>query len=353
MNRRDFILALAPVATAPAALADSGTAWPTAQASGLGWPQAVMQGLLDDCEKLQPLRSLAVASRGRLVAQHYFHGADATGLQSVNSATKGVCSLLVGRALARGRLKDLSQTVGELLPQEATQYPRSRVNALTLRQILTGTSGMAYDIPNQMLAFMGARDPLAFAFALEPQSGPLSWSYNDAVVSLLSPILEHAYGAPLAEVARQELFAPLSIDAFEWQKDRAGRAMAYAGLRMKTTDFLKIAHLAAAGGTWNGNQVVSREWLAQCTARQIGGAWPVAPVEDSGYGFLWFTGRMQGRDVAWAWGYGGQFALAVPALELAVVTTATSPQFNLLNSQTASVMSIVSRLVEIAASAKT
>ncbi len=346
------MIALAPVAMAPSAIADTGSAWQAVQASSLGWSQAGMQRLLEDCEQLTPLRSLAVASRGRVVAQHHFHGADAAGLQSVNSATKSVCSLLIGQAMARGLLKDLSQTVGELLPQEAMQYPRSPVNAVTLRQILTGTSGMAYDIATQMQAFMSARDPVAFAFALESRPGPLSWSYNDAMVSLLSPILERAYGAPLAEIARRELFAPLQVDAFEWQKDRAGRAMAYVGLRMKTADFLKIAHLAAGDGSWGGKQVVSREWLSQSIARRIGGAWPVAPVDDSGYGFLWFTGRIQGRDVAWAWGYGGQFALAVPGLELAIVTTATNPMFNHLNSQTASVMNIAARLVEIAASAK-
>ena len=42
--------------------------------------------------------------------------------------------------------------------------------------------------------------------------------------------------------------------------------------------------------------------------------WRAGPVTDVGYGLLWFTGRLHGQRVAWAWGYGGQFALLAPEL---------------------------------------
>ncbi len=65
-----------------------------------------------------------------------------------------------------------------------------------------------------------------------------------------------------------------------------------------------------------------------------------------GYGLLWFTGRLHGQRVAWAWGYGGQFALLVPELKLAVATAATSPQPSALRQQTDAVMSLVGKMVQ-------
>ena len=57
------------------------------------------------------------------------------------------------------------------------------------------------------------------------------------------------------------------------------------------------------------------------------------------------TGRLQGQRVAWAWGYGGQFALLVPALGLVVATAATSPHPSALRAQTDAVMALVDRMV--------
>ncbi|MES2956567.1 MAG: serine hydrolase, partial [Pseudomonadota bacterium] len=56
-------------------------------------------------ESLSGLRALLVARRGVLVAERYYQGATAEGLQPINSATKSVCSMLVGLALRDGRLK--------------------------------------------------------------------------------------------------------------------------------------------------------------------------------------------------------------------------------------------------------
>jgi hypothetical protein len=46
------------------------------------------------------------------------------------------------------------------------------------------------------------------------------------------------------------------------------------------------------------------------------------------------------------WGYGGQFALLVPELKLAVATAATSPQPSALRQQTDSLMSLVGTMVQ-------
>jgi hypothetical protein len=54
------------------------------------------------------------------------------------------------------------------------------------------------------------------------------------------------------------------------------------------------------------------------------------------------------RPVFWAWGYGSQFALVVPSLQLAITTTATNPSPRALDAQNNAVMGVVAKVVDVA-----
>jgi hypothetical protein len=57
---------------------------------------------------------------------------------------------------------------------------------------------------------------------------------------------------------------------------------------------------------------------------------------------------MHGRVVVLAWGYGAQFALVVPSLNLVVVTLADAPDAKELGKQNAEVMALVAQIVALA-----
>jgi CubicO group peptidase (beta-lactamase class C family) len=323
------------------------TPWPV-QATGTAPALTALNEVVESGARIGALRAIAVAHEGRLVAQRTYGGAAPDSLFRINSATKSVSSMLVGIALAQGKLRSLSQTLGELLPQAATALPGSAAAGVTLGQVLGGTTGLAYDWTTHFRDLAKAPDPVQYAFALERDArlSTGSWSYNDAAVGLISPILERAYGLPLDEVARRNLFAPLGIESFEWERDRAGRAIAYGGLRLRVNDLLKLAWTMANGGLWQGAQVVPAEWVAASTRPHVSGAWPNPPIADSGYGYLWFTGNYKGVPVSWAWGYGAQFALLAPSLRLAVATAAAEPAPQQLPAQNQAVATLVTRVLD-------
>ncbi len=308
-------------------------------------PAGAVEAVLADGASLPALRALLVARDGALLAERYYGGAAADPLRRVNSATKSIVSLLVGQALAQGKLGGLSQTVAELLPEQAARAGGAPAAALTLRQILTGTSDLAYDFMRDMRPLAAAPDPVQHVLAL-PRSGaaPGTWSYNDAAISLLGPILERAHGLKLPEIARQGLFAPLGIDAFRWGQDRSGQATAYMGLELRPRDFLALASMVAQGGAG----IVPPAWVAESLQPQTPGAWPLPPVENSSYGYLWFNGTLRGQPVGWAWGYGAQLAVVVPARKLAIVTLAQEPPPQALPAQNRAVAALVARIVEAA-----
>ena len=46
---------------------------------------------------------------------------------------------------------------------------------------------------------------------------------------------------------------------------------------------------------------------------------------DLSYGMLWWTGKIEGEQVAFALGHGGQYLMIVPSLKLTLVSTASYP----------------------------
>jgi CubicO group peptidase (beta-lactamase class C family) len=347
-TRRAFVITGTALATAPA-LGAAGVDWHTAEPEAQGLRADLVAEALRAAESLPGLRALLVARRGVLVAERYFAGAHADALQAINSATKSVCSMLVGQALHDGALKSLDQSVAQLLPEAVAEVPDSPAGPVSLRQILAGRSGLDFDF-RLFGQLAGAPSPLRYA--LERPGTALAqpgWSYNDALVALIAPILARAQGADLVALATRQLFQPLGIERFDWRRDRTGQPLAPGGLALRPRDLLKLAALMVEGGRWQGAQVLPGAWVDESLQAQVPATWRAGPVSDVGYGLLWFTGRLHGQRVAWAWGYGGQFALLAPELKLVVATAATSPPLSALRTQTDAVMGLVAQMVEAAA----
>lgn len=347
IRRRNLVMAGASLA-AGQAIAIEAPDWEVVAPETGGLRAGDVADTLNAGASLPGLRALLVSHRGVLVAERYYAGAGPEDLQPINSATKSVCSMLVGLALRDGRIKNLDETVAQLLPEATLEVPDSPARSVTLRQILCGRSGLAFDPMH--FGQLAAAKPLV-RYALSRPAIPVAapgWSYNDAMVALIAPILARAQGADLAVLAARDLFDLLGIQNFEWRRDRDGNPLAPAGLTLRPRDLLKLSALMIEGGRWKGRQVLPESWVTQSLTPQGPATWRAGSVADVGYGLLWFTGRLQGHRVAWAWGYGGQFALLAPELKLAVATAATSPPPSALRQQTDAVMLLAGRMVQAA-----
>jgi CubicO group peptidase (beta-lactamase class C family) len=323
--------------------------WELATPDREGMRAADVAGVLDDGAAVPGLRSLLAVRNGVLIAERYYGGTTASDVLPVQSVTKSVCSMLVGQALQRGAIASLQAPLSALIPEALAQVPGSAAADITLVQILTGRSGLVYDWVTDSRPLADAPDPVRFALSRSSDPArPPGWSYNDAAVCLLAPLLARAEGLDLAALAARDLFAPLGIERFAWQRDRTGRPFAFGGLGLRTRDLAKLAWMMVDDGRWQGAAVVPPDWVAASTRAHGPAGWRVAPLSPLGYGYLWFTGTLHGRRVALAWGYGGQFALLVPQRKLAVVTAATAPRPDALGRQTAEVMALAARLVATA-----
>lgn len=313
-----------------------------------GIASAALERVLSAGARVPGLRSLVVVRDGLLIGERYYRGALPSQLLPVNSITKSVSSMLVGLALHRGRLPGLQATVRELLPEVAAA-PGSALAGATLQQILQGRTGAAFAI-GRARELLAAPDPDAMVLALPPGApAPSGWTYNDAAISLVAPILQRAEGLDLAALAARDLFAPLGIRRFAWQRDRRARSIAYAGLALRTRDLAKLAWMVLQQGRWRDRQVLPEAWVAESTRPHGPADWRLPPMQDIGYGHLWFTGRLHGVPLVWGLGYGGQWALLAPSLRLVIATAALSPPRDQAPAQMQAVRTLVARVIEAAA----
>ncbi len=262
--------------------------------------------------------SLVVARHGDVVFERFYRRTHATDLHLVHSVTKSFTSTLVG-ILAGDGLLSLDAPVASLVDAPAFHSDPAK-KAITVRHLLTMASGLdcrgRWDI-DEIAArgepvLEGALDaPLLF----EPGE---SFEYNNGASHVLSAVVEAVAGKPLPGVASERLFTPLGITRWKWPTDPQGHHWGCGGLRLSPRDLLKLGQLYLDGGRWNGTQLVHEPYVRMATSPLVSGGQP----EQTSYGLLWWVADDRAPAMYFAGGYGGQYIVVVPELDLVVVTTA-------------------------------
>jgi CubicO group peptidase (beta-lactamase class C family) len=132
---------------------------------------------------------------------------------------------------------------------------------------------------------IGASDKTAFALALGQDAPPGDvWAYNNSAIQTLSAVLETATGDDPIDYARTHLFEPLGMAYSTLTTDAAGNALTFMGLRTTCLDLARFGYLMLRDGVWDGEQVVSSDYVEQATGRS-------STELNAAYGLLWWLNR--------------------------------------------------------------
>jgi hypothetical protein len=71
------------------------------------------------------------------------------------------------------------------------------------------------------------------------------------------------------EYLTPRLFEPLGIEGATWQSDPRGINVGGWGLRIKTDDIARFGQLYLQRGEWQGEQLVTPQWVAAATSKQV------------------------------------------------------------------------------------
>jgi CubicO group peptidase (beta-lactamase class C family) len=273
------------------------------------------------------LHSLTVVRNGRVVVEAYVHPYDKDTLHNAKSASKSMLSALVGIALEEGILTSLDQTVWDFFPEYITDEMDPRKRSITLRHLLTMTSGMDLDEGGPIeREIFGSADWIKATFARPMAEDPgRRFLYNSGLTHTMGGILTRASGQSLLELADRHLFRPLGIAEVQWKKTPKGYYLGGGELFMRPRGMVKFGLMFLNGGRWDGRQVVPAEWVRESTRDHM------AEVKaDRGYGYWWW--RIPGP---WSWligdygytaaGWGGQRIAVFPRRDMVVIVTFADP----------------------------
>jgi CubicO group peptidase (beta-lactamase class C family) len=235
------------------------------------------------------------------------------------SAVKSITSTLVGVAIDRGYIESVDQSIWDFFSQADTANMDERKAAITLRHLLTHTSGlMMWSREDYAMYDLTADDQSWVQYVLDmPMTAApgMQFNYLDANTQLLSAIIGQVTGMSAADFAQEVLFAPLDMTPSAWRADPQGVSWGGDGLALSPYDMAKLGYLYLHHGEWDGQQIVSPEWVAAATAVQTG-----TSISEA-YGYLWWVGDFGVYPNFLARGHGGQEIWVVPDQDLIVVLT--------------------------------
>jgi CubicO group peptidase (beta-lactamase class C family) len=88
---------------------------------------------------------------------------------------------------------------------------------------------------------------------------------------------------------------------------------------MTPRQMLAFGELYRNGGHVNGRQILSKKFVDE-TFEARGRS----SISGREYGYGWWVREMAGREAYYAWGFGGQYIVLVPSLDLTVVSTSAA-----------------------------
>lgn len=170
--------------------------------------------------------------------------------------TQSFVSLAVGLLIQEGKIASLDTPVSCFFP-EWRQGCRA---AVTVRHLLTQTSGMAID--DSSCVIYEYPDVVRMALATDFSATPgTHFELNNKAVNLLGGIVEKAAGVTIQQYLKSRLFFPLGINSDSWLCDAAGNNYGMSHLTINGVDLAKIGMLVAQNGCWNGIRLISQDWI--------------------------------------------------------------------------------------------
>lgn len=294
--------------------------YPNAEINGLD--DRLLYNAVELAEQDSGILSLIVWRNNETIVEEYFGDGGEDSLHDVMSVTKTVTSILFGMAMDRGYISSLDETVGDYL-SEYLAPEDSIVAGVTIRQLLTMTGGFSWnELTDPEWTYwndwMRSDDHFIYALHVPIIHKPgTQFTYCTTGCQIISGLFTEATGYTLKAFAEEFLFPQLGIEGDRpWPDDEHGFNLGGFTLDLKARDMLKFGLLYFNGGKFNGERIVSSEWVSASTSPMVE---TDVMYQADHYGYYWWIGEKDGVQYYFANGFGGQFIFVFPELELLVI----------------------------------
>jgi len=274
---------------------------------------------LDSFVKLHKTVSFMIIRKDTILYENYQKNYSDTTKVSSFSVVKPILSTLIGIAIDEGKIKSVEDYLINYLPEFKDKVGFDKIK---VRHLLHHTSGIAFS-DNKFNPFSdnaefywgeNLRERILDA---EIENAPDKiFKYSSENTMLLALIIEKVTNASVSNYLQEKIWKKLGMEApAEWSLDRddeKGVEKAFCCLQARTKDFAKFARLYLKEGNWNGEQIVSKEWVKTSTKPHLIGNnkhfyhnnWGIGPLK---YGSFFAIGLY------------GQYLYVYPAKEIIIV----------------------------------
>jgi CubicO group peptidase (beta-lactamase class C family) len=273
---------------------------------------------------------ILVVHMGQLVAEGYGNDHQIDTKHTSWSMGKSIISTLVGLQVDRG-IMSLDQK--NLLPEWSDE--RSKIS---LTNMLQATNGLDWvedyagvsDATNMLFL---KPDAAAIAAAKPLKYDPGSYFYySSGTTNIISKILRNQLGEEKYQrVPYEDLFYKIGMHHTVMEKDASGTFVGSSFVFAPGRDFARFGLLMLNKGNWEGDQILSQDWVKFATTPT-----PAAPIGQ--YGVQWWlnAGNKDNpadklfpdlpNDAFYAGGFEGQWILAIPSEDLVIVRLGYTPK---------------------------
>ncbi|MCY3414420.1 MAG: serine hydrolase [Candidatus Heimdallarchaeota archaeon] len=291
--------------------------------------------------RTDPLHSVLIVKEDKLVYEKYYVTSNKAyskyDKHVLFSASKSFTSALIGIAIDQGFINSIDQKVIDFFPEMNFSNLDTMKRNLSINHLLTMTSGIDWfeGAPTDDLVMMSMNlNPVQYVLDQKMVTEPGTYfRYNTGASYLLAAIIAKTSGMTTKQFALKYLFTPLGMTPEDvlWMSDSNGYSLGGIGLFLTPRNMAKFGMLYANNGIWNGDQIISKEWIEASSNNQIlgipiyQGYRPMYPVTGYGYQF-WISDTL---GVYAAEGYQGKMIIIDPISKAVVVFTSTASPRNL------------------------
>ena len=236
--------------------------------------------------------ALLVLKNDQITYENYFLDTQSTDKRISWSMAKSFVSILFGMQVDAGKI-DIEKTVDFYLPEmKGSGYENVKVE-----HVLQMSSGVKWDEDYQdfnsdinkmgrVLAIGGSLDEMTTELEGESEPGK-EFHYVSMDTHVIGMIVRRVSGKSLSLLLQENIWQKLGMESnADWIVDSKGAAFALGGLNVTTRDYARFGRLLVNNGQWNGEQLVSQDWIKAATTAKT--EYLKSTKDKLGYGYqIW------------------------------------------------------------------
>ena len=275
--------------------------------------------LADALDSKSKTQGVLIIQNDSIVYEKYWGDISSDRLATVFSVSKSITSLMCGIAVDDGYIHSIDDAVTDYLPElkkKDTMWQR-----LTIRHLLDMQSGLDFDdtyylnlkylkrliaITRLNYGHHVMRQIRGLKFRCEPGT---QYRYESMTSQILGVVIERASKKRFVDYLSEKVWKPLQMESpalinIDSRRHRVPHT--FGGITLTMKDLAKIGRLYLNRGVWNGQRIVSEEWIRLSTEYD---------TSNKGYHFNWYNSSSYGAKKPQSPGY---YALGICAQVLYV-----------------------------------